>query len=678
MTVNFDMNFRDRTVGTGTVSPEPHWALRDWLAAAVLFLATAGVVLWQNAHVAVLFDLSYILNTAARISQGQMPYRDFPLAHAPLTFLIQAAIIRLTGRVIFHHVLYTALIGGLGTVLAWRIALGSLRGRVRAAWPVALLVAAPLCVLGIHCIVPNPEYDCDCGFWILVAVWMVQRLDARTSVWFGFAAGSALCVPLFFKQNMGLPFLLVALAAIAIRIGAELIRGEKARFDAEGKGLGEESEEPVLGDDKKHDGEWKGPKADGLLSWYPTHRAKGARWMGHPPFALSWRRQCPAPRPRASTLFSVLGGACVALSAAALALHWTAGIGNYLHWTIEYAGRRRMPGLSLMLGVYRDSSLLWTVPCIAVALALLWLSHPSRTFIAPRVESKFGWARIGALALMAAPFLFTLASLWLYDDADERGDSLLALWPLLLALAAAMAVVYLFRLPGELSLRAFLPLILLAAIHGTFMSQQLWGSTYAIWPLLVLLVAEMLAFLDGSVDAFGEEFAPRAAATWFVPTLAALISVTLLVCGGFYMVSEERLSYAYLPDGPAAHSAFPQLAGLATPGPYIAEIDELLRYAQANIPFEDGIVLIPGEEPFYFATGRAPRFPVPFFDPTIDPYSPAEIASLARARNIRWLIVKTDVQTKEDPTPQREATMNLLMSEFRLAARLRGYEVYRR
>ena len=80
---------------------------------------------------------------------------------------------------------------------------------------------------------------------------------------------------------------------------------------------------------------------------------------------------------------------------------------------------------------------------------------------------------------MAAPFLFTLASLFLYDDADERGDSLLALWPLLLILAAAMAIANLFRLRRELSLRAFLPLVLLAAIHGTFMSQQLWGSTYA-------------------------------------------------------------------------------------------------------------------------------------------------------------------------------------------------------
>jgi len=576
--------------------PEPRWAMRDWIAATGLFLATAGVVFWQNAHVAVLFDLSYILNTATRIALGQMPYRDFPLAHAPLTFLTQAAIIRLTGRVFFHHVLYCALAGGLGSVLAFRIALGSLRGRVAAAWPVALLAAAPLTVLGIYCIVPTPEYDCDCGFWILLALWMLLRLDAGTSAAFGFAAGAALCVPLFFKQNMGLPFLLVAIAAVLLSLAL-------------------------------------GGLSDG-------------------------RRQNSPDAPSSLTLFSVLAGACLALAIAVFVLHWTAGIGNYLHWTIEYAGQRRLPGFSLMLAVYRDPSLLWTLPCIAVALVLL------------RVESKFPWTRIAASALMAAPFLFTLASLFLYDDADERGDSLLALWPLLLVLATAMAIANLFRLRGRSSLHALLPLVLLAAIHGTFMSQQLWGSTYGIWPLLVLLVAEMLAFLEGSTA--------RALSPWFVPALAVLISVTLLVCGGFYTASEERLSYADFPDGPPVHSAFPQLAGLSTPGPYLPAIDDLLRYAQANIPFDDGIVLVPGEEPFYFASGRAPHFPVPFFDPTIDPYSPAEIAALVRSRNIHWLIVKRDLQTKEDPTPQREALMKALLADFRPYARLTAYDIYRR
>jgi hypothetical protein len=297
-------------------------------------------------------------------------------------------------------------------------------------------------------------------------------------------------------------------------------------------------------------------------------------------------------------------------------------------------------------------------------------THPVRKSNDAARAARPRWVQIAAFALLAAPFLFTLTSLLIYDDADSRGDSLLALWPLLLLYSSALAIANLAGLRREPRLRALLPLVLLAAIHGTFMSQQLWGSTYAIWPLLALLIAELLAFLD--------RFAARAASRWFVPALAALLSVTQLVCGGLYTASEERLSYANLPDGPPAHSAFPELAGLATPGPYLPEIDELLRYAGANIPFDDGIILVPGEEPFYFVTGRVTRFPVPFFDPTIDPYSPAEIASLVRSRNMRWLIVKTDVQTKEDPTPDRAELMRLLMQEFAPAAHLRGYDVYRR
>ena len=117
---------------------------------------------------------------------------------------------------------------------------------------------------------------------------------------------------------------------------------------------------------------------------------------------------------------------------------------------------------------------------------------------------------------------------------------------------------------------------------------------------------------------------------------------------------------------------------MATPGPYLPEFDELLRYAAENIPQDDGLILIPGEDPFYFATGRVPRFPVLLFDPTTDPYSPAETAALARSQDIRWLIVKRDLQINVDTTPNRAATLQALMGEFTLAARLRGYDVYRR
>ncbi len=577
-------------------------------------------MLWQNAHVAILWDTSYVLDNAARIAAGQMPYRDFPFVHPPLTFLIQAAIIRFTGRVFFHHVIYAAVVSGLGTVLAWRIALASLResvdvvstrGRV-AAWPVALLVAAPLIFLGIYSIIPIPEYDGECAFWILVALWLVQRAEAKRTVANGFAAGVGICVPLFFKQNMGLPFLLAAISAVLLVFALTLMR--------------------------------RGQVEPGEL-------------------------EVEAPEKQA--LLAILAGACVSLVAAGLALHWTVGIRNYLYWTIEFAGERRLPGLGNMLSVFRDPSLLWTLPCIVAGFALLRFA-----------TEKFRWARVVAFLLLATPFIYTLASLLIYDDADERGDSLLALWPLLLLLAGALAIANLFRLRRQLSLRAFFPFIILAAIGGTFMSQQLWGSTYAIWPLLALLIAELLAVLDRVEGGFAEhDAAPKAApgpAKWIVPALAVVISATLLVCGGFYMTSEERLSYENFPDGPVQHSAFPQLAGMATPGQYLPELDELLRYAQANIPEDDGLILIPGEDPFYFATGRVPRFPVLLFDPTTDPYAPAEAAALVPTQNIRWLIVKRDLQMKTDPTPDRAETMTLLINEFKLAAHLSGYDVYRR
>jgi hypothetical protein len=87
---------------------------------------------------------------------------------------------------------------------------------------------------------------------------------------------------------------------------------------------------------------------------------------------------------------------------------------------------------------------------------------------------------------------------------------------------------------------------------------------------------------------------------------------------------------------------------------------------------------LPGEDPFYFATGRVPQFPVLLFDPTTDPYSPEQTVALARARNIRWLVVKRQLQIREDPMPQRQVTLDMFLQDFTLDTQLHGYDVYRR
>ena len=45
-----------------------HWDTWDWAAASFLFLATSALVIWQNSRLAVLWDLSYILENSYRIS----------------------------------------------------------------------------------------------------------------------------------------------------------------------------------------------------------------------------------------------------------------------------------------------------------------------------------------------------------------------------------------------------------------------------------------------------------------------------------------------------------------------------------------------------------------------------------------------------------------------------------
>ena len=188
----------------------------------------------------------------------------------------------------------------------------------------------------------------------------------------------------------------------------------------------------------------------------------------------------------------------------------------------------------------------------------------------------------------------------------------------------------------------------------------------------------MIAFLASAEPS--HKAAEAALRTPFLaPTLAAIISAALLICGGLYTASEERLSYEQLPDGPALHSSIPALKGMAVTGPYLPEFEELLRFSANEIPFTDGLILIPGEDPFYFVTGRTPQFPVLLFDNATDPLStPAQLVAEAESRNIRWLIVKRTMQMKEDPTPQREASLQALQKLFLPYRKLGSYDVYRR
>jgi len=203
----------------------------DLGVAAVLGIATSIVVVVQNARLTVLWDLSYILENATRIAGGDVPYRDFPFPYAPLTFAVQALIIEIFGRALWHHVAYAAIAGGAATALTYAIV------RRVATRLVATILTLPLIALGIYCVFPHPFYDPDCCLVILgIVAWlssyqvahqvaglpggqvavvdMATRQPGHPATFF---IGVAAVLPLFIKQNIGLAFLiaLIMLALIA-------------------------------------------------------------------------------------------------------------------------------------------------------------------------------------------------------------------------------------------------------------------------------------------------------------------------------------------------------------------------------------------------------------------------------------------------------------------------------
>ncbi len=114
-----------------------------------------------------------------------------------------------------------------------------------------------------------------------------------------------------------------------------------------------------------------------------------------------------------------------------------------------------------------------------------------------------------SIVLMSAPFMWSVIYLFVDDDPSSRAERLLATWPFLLIMSLAIG---LFRVRRRTGLNLMLPFILAGTILGAFLSQQLWGSTYAIWPLLMILIAILIAELSPLTDKV----------SWLAPALASV------------------------------------------------------------------------------------------------------------------------------------------------------------
>ncbi len=538
--------------------------LKKWLPPAIFFAVSAAVVVWQNSRIAVLMDIAYVLEHAWRISAGDIPYRDFPLPHAPGTFLIQSLLISLFDGSYAVHIAYAAVVSGLAAVLAVELIEEQLTGFPR--WAV-LLFCAPLLVLSVYGVYPHPFYDPDACFLVLLGFWLV--LQARRRSWpplWCFAAGVVLALTPFFKQNIGFAF------------------GFFSQL-------------------------WL------LTLLFEKHRKA---WL---------------------TMFA---GSVTALTFALLQIHWACGLDNYYDWTITWATARRMPVFTdLLEPFFHPYHHAWVVP--TVLGAVLW-----------RATGVLRWLGLG---LMLIPAL-----------AVSLGDqaTFLLVWAFAGTCGALITVASLVRKARPDFVESMFLVALLTAM-ASFASQGIHGSSYGVWPLLIIslagavrLLAKVRPAMEGALAIYG-----------------AVLGLGLLSAGAQYVWRMDRLQYVKH-DGPVQTSTWPRLRGLATEGTWVPELDQLLVWIDQNIPPEEALISLPGEDPLFFALRRPPQFPVLLFEAsTVNPMSIAQMREQLVAKKIQWLVVKDPLQTTFTGL-QKHLGAELTTPDFTRVKQLGRYQIFRR
>jgi hypothetical protein len=382
---------------------------------------------------------------------------------------------------------------------------------------------------------------------------------------------------------------------------------------------------------------------------------------------------------------SLILGAVAGLGIAAAVIEWWVGLETYKYWTWDFARLRRTPSMADMLSVYQDPLFAVWIAAFLVGALLFWSFGRKRQLettdddgtvtLIDSTPSDPTLRRIFlslSVALLIVPFLWPVIYLFIDGDASERGERLANIWPVVLAASVVLCVFSFRRLTG---IRKLLAIVLFATAHAVFLSQQLWGSTYGIWPILVILVGLIILSLN---ELTNRQF------SGYLTVFAVIVSASLATAGAFYVYSNERLDYIDFEDGEMQHSTLPQLKGLSIRGDYLPDFEELVRYTSENIPRDDSILELPGEDLFYYTTGRRPTFPTLLFDVTNNPYTAEQIADMARERGVKWLIVKQDLQIDTDKSSDdktiddKDHILETLRPEFKHVDDLNNYEIYRR
>jgi hypothetical protein len=354
-----------------------------------------------------------------------------------------------------------------------------------------------------------------------------------------------------------------------------------------------------------------------------------------------------------------LGGSLFAGALIFLIVDMTFGIGNYYYSIITIPGKMRLPKPMNFLSMYAGTEVLRGIFAWAIAILILKIFKKRNLAI----------KSIAVILILTPVYFIPLVRYLLYGK--NYYSYFLVIWPLIIITCIILAAYAVFKNPkSPLFMRMFAFIILLIA-NASFLAQGIGGSAYGIWPFLVIMLVIIHYLAINSEMSYVNALKKL--------TVVNSVFLTFSVAGLIYTNNNFNHVAGFNNWEEIHHSRIPSLRGLSSTGDQVKNLDSLLILCEKDIPHDNQVITVPAEIPFYFATGREPRFPLYLFDWTLLIYKPEEIIEKVKSSNVRWMIIKTKLQAEWISNWANLNTLiPLLKKEFVLYKTIPGYEIYRR
>ncbi|WP_246604674.1 hypothetical protein [Chloracidobacterium aggregatum] len=605
-----------------------------WLAVCVLAVGAGVVHQWQTGRIGALGDYAYIVDTAWRIAQGEVMYRDFGLPHSPLTFHVQATLIKVFGFSYGLTAWYCTVVNVVYVLLTYRLVRVLVPG-----WS-GVGLCVPLVWLAPHSIYPHPFYDPDACWLILLNLnllhWVAtQRVGAVVA----FLGGVTTVLPALAKQNVGYPYVLLVVVGV---VWWGWLRERWLGGVGEGEGEGVE----VVG--LRWFGAGVAAGVVGAVVWLGLTCELGNYWRW---VFTSASRRVPDWIVKSAYKSYLMWFVWFCLSA--LALGWWL-------WQRERPAIKPFPVISAAL-------VFWFIALIVATQRdyLLW------SWSAVLVPGWWGWQQvrsmnpssrlsITSMALLLGPFIaISLMASFLGHFFINAYHPVVFLWIPIMILTM---VVGLWHLPSVLFssrlMWVLLPWLTVILAFLSFLSQGYINSSYGIWAFFVLMVAYVASPLTGN---------PRQ------PLVCWGVAITLTLAAVPYVQRNNRLCYIDQQGKVQTITSGP-LCGFTAHGPYLDNFTELLGFVADHIPKAEPVVCIPHEDPFYAVTGRRSPLPMFIFDRTANPFPPERVLEEAERRQVKWVIVKRVLQFG-GLAGETKGIPEAFSEKYSRVAQLKGYDI---